>query len=86
MAWKQSKEQMLLQLRQNPVRAYKRRRMGPSPAFATKSDDQDLTKADMEVEETPGYYFFLTYRRSSPCMSVNKCIVYVPLFFKDLVP
>ena len=62
MTCEQSKEQMLLHLRQNSVRAYKKRRMGPSPAVATKSDDQDLTKADMEVEETPGYNFFFTYK------------------------
>jgi len=60
MACEQSKEQMLLHLRQNSVRAYKRRRMGPSSAVTTKYDDQDLTKADMEVEET-GYNFFFTY-------------------------
>jgi hypothetical protein len=53
---------MLLQLRQNSVRAYKKRRMGPSPAVITKSDGQDLTKADMEVEETPGYNLFFTYK------------------------
>jgi zinc finger CCHC domain-containing protein 8 len=51
MACEQSKELMLSHLRQNSVRAYKRRRMGPSPAVTTKSYDQDLTKADMEVEE-----------------------------------
>jgi len=62
MACEQSKEQMLLHLRQNSVRAYKRRRLGPSPAVTTKSNDQDLTKADMEVEETSGYNFFFTYK------------------------
>jgi len=60
MACEQSKEQMVLHLRQNSVRAYKRRRMGPSPAVTTKSVDQDLTKADMEVEEMPGYKIFFT--------------------------
>jgi hypothetical protein len=54
MACEQSKEQMLLQLRQNPIRAYKRRRMGSASAIAAKSDIQDVSKADMEVDETPG--------------------------------
>jgi hypothetical protein len=36
--------------------------MGPSPAVTTKPDDQDLTKADMEVEEMPGYNFFFAYK------------------------
>jgi len=62
MACEQSKELMLSHLRQNSVRAYKRRRMGPSPAVTTKSYDQDLTKADMEVEEMSGYNFFFTYK------------------------
>jgi hypothetical protein len=63
MSCEQSKELMLLNLRQNSVRAYKRRRMAPPPAVATKPDDQDLTKADMEVEEMQGYNFFFTYRQ-----------------------
>jgi len=62
MACEHSKELMLLHLGQNSVRAYKRRRLGPSPAVTTKSDDQDLTKTDMEVEEMSGYNFFFTYR------------------------
>jgi hypothetical protein len=37
--------------------------MGPPPAVATKSGDQDLTKADMEVEEMQGYNFFFTYKQ-----------------------
>jgi hypothetical protein len=35
--------------------------MAPNPTGATKSEDQDLTQADMEVEETPGYKSILTY-------------------------
>jgi hypothetical protein len=36
--------------------------MGPSPAVTTKSDDQNLTKEDMEVEEMPGYNFLFPYK------------------------
>ncbi|PNF14230.1 hypothetical protein B7P43_G12205, partial [Cryptotermes secundus] len=53
MRQEQSKEQMTLQLSQNSVRAYKRRRISPpNPGPATRLEDQDLTQADMEVEET----------------------------------
>ncbi|PNF14229.1 hypothetical protein B7P43_G12205 [Cryptotermes secundus] len=55
MRQEQSKEQMTLQLSQNSVRAYKRRRISPpNPGPATRLEDQDLTQADMEVEETAG--------------------------------
>ncbi|XP_021918668.1 zinc finger CCHC domain-containing protein 8 homolog isoform X2 [Zootermopsis nevadensis] len=54
MTYEQSKERMLSQLSQNSVRAYKRPRIISNTACApTKLEDQDITRADMEVDETP---------------------------------
>jgi hypothetical protein len=74
MTHEQSKERMLLQLSQSSVRAYKRRRIVLNPAAApTKPEDRDLTQADMEVDETAGYNFFLTIMsvRAVTCFWIN---------------
>jgi hypothetical protein len=63
MRHEQSKEQMMLELSQNSMRAYKRRRISPNLGLATRTEDQDLTHADMEAEETTGYNSFLTYTK-----------------------
>jgi hypothetical protein len=80
MTYEQSKERMLSQLSQNSVRAYKRRRMVSNPACAPpKPEDQDLTQADMEVDEIPGNNSFLTFIPCSPCMFLDNCINEFPL-------
>jgi hypothetical protein len=63
MRHEQSKERLMLELSQNSARAYKKRRISPNIGSATRPEDQDLTQADMEVEETPGYNPFLSYRK-----------------------
>jgi hypothetical protein len=74
MRHEQSKEQMMLELSQNSMRAYKRRRISPNLGPATRPEDQDLTQAAMEVEETTGYNFFLTYRKFCCMNTVFACI------------
>ena len=44
---------MLSDLSQNTQKAYKRKRVSAAPAKPIKSDE-DLTQADMEVDEIPG--------------------------------
>jgi hypothetical protein len=74
MTYEQSKERMMMELSQNSMRAYKRRRISPNLGPATRPEDQDLTQAAMEVEETAGYNFFLTHIKFCCKSTVFACI------------
>ncbi|XP_069671719.1 zinc finger CCHC domain-containing protein 8 homolog isoform X1 [Periplaneta americana] len=51
MTCEQSRERMLSMLSQSSVRAYKKRRLVENNAASSRPQDEDLTQADMEVEQ-----------------------------------